>query len=337
MRIALNGFGRIGKNFLRVLFQDPGARENIRCVVLNVGPADPAELVYMLKYDTVMGTWDVPMSYADGVLTVDGVAITVIAQTDPEKLDWRSYDVDWVVDATGHFTRRESAQKHLDAGARNVLITAPSQGEDVAIVPGVNSEHYDPKKHHIVSLGSCTTNALMPMLKVLHDAFGIIDAAMVTVHAYTNTQALIDVNAVAKDPRRSRAAALNIVPSSTGAQEMVAKIIPELADKVRGYALRVPVATVSFLDLTCMLSRTVTRDELNAAFQEEADGAMKGVLSVSHEPLVSSDYQLCPYSVTIDAALTAVAHTEHITVCGWYDNEWGYSCRLKDFLMDSLG
>lgn len=334
MRIAINGFGRIGKTLVRSILNDARARKNLEIVVINVGPADADQIAYMFKYDTILGTFPGDVSYTNKKLLVDGLSIDIVAELDVEKFPWKKFEIDWVVDATGKFTEGNQARKHIDAGARNVLITAPADGEDVAIIPGVNDGMYDAQKHRTVSLGSCTTNALLPTLAVLHEAFGIERAIMTTVHAYTNTQALLDVNAVSSDPRRSRAAALNIVPSSTGATSMVAKIIPELGDRVSGSSLRVPVGIVSWLEVTAQIKKTVSAQELNALFKSAASGKLKNILAISDEPLVSSDYQQSPYSITIDARSTASVGTL-VKVCGWYDNEYGYSCRLKDFLDNS--
>jgi glyceraldehyde 3-phosphate dehydrogenase len=330
--IALNGFGRIGKSFLRAVLQDPKAKERLLIKVINVGKGDPQAAALAFKYDTLMGTFPGKVWYENGQLHIDNLAIPVISELEPEKAPWKSFGIDWVVEATGHFTKREGAEKHLRAGAQRVLISAPAHGEDVTIIPGVNSQAFDPARHKIVALGSCTTNAWFTMMKVLQDAFGIEQVFMTTVHAYTNTQALLDVDATMKDPRRGRAAALNIVPTTTGAMEVIGKIFPHLKDKAIGVSLRVPVPKVSLIDLTAILKRSVTVKEVNEAFENAAQGPLKGILAFTKEPLVSSDYNNDSHSVIIDGLMTEAQGT----LCkafGWYDNEWGYSVRLKDFLL----
>jgi glyceraldehyde 3-phosphate dehydrogenase len=332
MNIAINGFGRIGKSFFRALLQDKEARKYINVALINIGKGDPQASAFALKYDTLMGTYDGPVEYDDGYLHVDSYRVPIIAQLDPEKAPWKSYGIDWVVEASGHFTKREGAAKHLAAGAKAVLITAPAQGEDITIIPGVNLERFNPQVHKIVSLGSCTTNALATMLKVVEDSFGIEQACMTTVHAYTNTQALLDVDPTLKDLRRSRAAALNIVPTTTGAMEVIDRIIPTIKGKITGYSLRVPVAKVSLIDLTAWVTKPTSTENLNTIFKKVAQESMVGIVEFTLEPLVSSDYAGNNHSAVIDGLMTEV----HGTVCkvfGWYDNEWGYSVRLKDFLL----
>ncbi len=332
MRIALNGFGRIGKTFLRVILADQKARDILKVAVINVGKGDPEAAAFAFKYDTLMGTYHGSVRFEGGKLYIDELVIPVISELDPEKAPWKSHGIDWVVEATGHFTKRDGAIKHITAGAKGVLITAPAEGEDAAIIPGVNYESYGHGKHVIVSLGSCTTNAFFPMLKVLEDSFGIEKGFMTTVHAYTNTQALLDVDATMKDLRKGRAAALNIVPSTTGAMKMVGKVIPGLLGKLVGTSLRVPVGKVSLIDLTVRLKKEVTVESVNRAFEEAAKGKLNGFLDYTREPLVSSDYAGNNHSVIIDSLMTQ-AIGNHAQVFGWYDNEWGYSERLKDFLL----
>ena len=332
MRIAINGFGRIGKSFLRTLLVDKKALSKIQVAVINVGKGDPQAAALALKYDTLMGTYPGHVEYKDGKLFVDELAIPIISELQPEKAPWKSYKIDWVVEASGFFTKREGAEKHLAAGAQGVLITAPAHGEDVTIIPGVNSELYQAGKHRIVSLGSCTTNALFTMLKVVDDAFQIEQAMMTTVHAYTNTQALLDVDATVKDLRKGRAAALNIVPTTTGAMEVVARVMPHLTGKITGVSLRVPVAKVSLIDLTVLLKKSATAEEINEAYEKAANGPMKGFVQYTNEPLVSSDYSGNNNSSIVDGLMTQSQGTM-VKVFGWYDNEWGYSVRLKDFLM----
>jgi glyceraldehyde-3-phosphate dehydrogenase type I len=332
MNIALNGFGRIGKAFVRLLMHDQQALRKLKLAAINVGPADMQAIAYMFKYDSIMGTFAGDVIYKDGHLMINDYSIKIYAETDVHKLPWKALNIEWVVDATGHFTKRAAAQQHIQAGAKKVLITAPAHDEDVSIIPGVNDAHYDAQKHIFVSLGSCTTNALMPLLKVIHEQYGIEQALMTTTHAYTNTQALLDVNATVKDLRRSRSAPLNIVPSSTGASDMVGKIMPELQGKIEAVSIRVPVPVVSLIDLVCLVRQEVNTDQLNAAFAQAAQGPLKDIMAFSQEPLVSSDYQGSPYSVTVDGLLTQ-GNGKLCKVFGWYDNEWAYSCRLKDFLV----
>ncbi|MCL4229545.1 type I glyceraldehyde-3-phosphate dehydrogenase [Candidatus Dependentiae bacterium] len=331
LRIAINGFGRIGRNFLRVVLADAYAREKLDIVAINIGPSDPAMLAHLFKYDTLMGTFSGDVSYGQGTLIINGMHVAIVAERDPQRISWGQFSIDWVVDASGKFTYREGAQFHLNAGARYVLITAPAKDEDITIIPGVNAHEYNPNIHRIVSLGSCTTNAVVPMLKVLHEAFQIVTGFMTTVHAYTNDQVLLDV--AHKDPRRARAAALNIVPTTTGAMKVLDKVYPPLAGKIGGSALRVPVGKGSLVDITVMVTTPCSRDVINEAFLKAAQNKdLRSIVGVSSEPLVSSDYDGIEYSVVIDTLLTDVRGM-CIKVFGWYDNEWGYSVRLKDFLM----
>lgn len=284
----------------------------------------------MFKHDTLLGPFKGNVHIENDTFIVDDNRITIIAEKDPKAINWKKYDIDWVVDATGKFTDRAGAQLHLDAGAKKVLITAPAKNEDITIIPGVNSDAYDAKKHNIVSLGSCTTNAIVPMLKILHEAFVVQNGFMTTVHAYTNSQALIDVER--SDARRARAAALNIIPTTTGAMKVLDNVYPQLKGKIGGTALRVPVAKVSLIDLAFVAEKPISIESINSAFDRAASGNLKKIVGVSREPLVSSDYSGNSYSVTLDALLTDVRGNCG-KVFGWYDNEWGYSERLKDFLM----
>lgn len=331
LNIAVNGFGRIGRNFVRAVLEDANAKKKIAIKAINIGLANPEFIAHMFKYDTLMGPFPGSVSKQGDFLIVDGQRIAVIAELDAKKIDWRSHAIEWVVDATGHYTRAEKARDHISAGAKKVLITAPAHGEDVSIIPGVNLEKYDAKKHSIISLGSCTTNAFIPMLKVLDDSFGINQGFMTTTHAYTNSQVLLDVEA--RDLRISRAAALNIIPTSTGASEMLDKVMPALGKKVISASLRVPVGKVSLIDLVVVLKKSVDRDAINKAFNLAASQEpLKGIVVVTDQPLVSSDFSGSNASVTIDSLLTQAQGTL-AKVNGWYDNEWGYSERLKDFLM----
>lgn len=330
MKIAINGFGRIGRTFLRTVLLDAIAKKNIEVRTINVGPANPELVAHSFKYDTLMGQYPGIVLQENGNLNVDSQSIEIIAQKDPADIDWKKRGIDWVVDCSGRFTRREGAQLHLNAGAKAVLISAPAKGEDVAIIPGVNDQMFDPEKDKIVSLGSCTTNAFLTMLKVLHEAYTIKHGVMTTTHAYTNTQALLDTDGA--DPRRSRAAALNIVPTTTGAAKMIGKIMPELDGKITASALRVPVGLVSLIQLVFSAEKKLRQEQINMLFQEAAARHMKGILDISMEPLVSSDYIGNPYSVVIDGLSTQVVDGM-ATVLGWYDNEWAYSMRMKDFLL----
>jgi glyceraldehyde 3-phosphate dehydrogenase (phosphorylating) len=328
-RIAINGFGRIGRNFLRTVLEDPKANKVLEIVAINVGPSNVESLAHLFKYDTLLGTFPGTVSSDATNLYIDDLTIPFIAQA--QQLDWHRFQVDWVVESSGHFTTRESAQQHITAGAKRVLITAPAQNEDITIIPGVNDAEFNPLQHYIVSLGSCTTNALLPMLKVLHEAFSIVSGFMTTVHAYTNSQVLLDVER--PDPRRARAAALNIIPTTTGAMKVVDNVYPTLKGAIGGIALRVPVAKVSLIDLTIVVQKTISKEAINAAFNQ-ASSALRGIVAVSNEPLVSCDYNKNSYSVTLDALLTEVRGNLG-KVFGWYDNEWGYSERLKDFLISA--
>lgn len=330
MRIAINGFGRIGRNFLRTIMSDKEAQKKLDVVLINVGPADVAKVAHMFTYDTVMGRFKGDVSCDSNRLTIDDHSIELITITDPKKLNWKSYNIDWVVDASGRYATQELSKLHIDAGAGHVLITAPCKGVVATIVPGVNDDQYNPDRDRVVSLASCTTNAIMPTLKVLHDAFTIKQGFMTTVHAYTNSQVLIDVES--DDLRRSRAAALNIIPTSTGASRMIDQVMPALKGLILSTAIRVPVATVSLIDFVVHTQKELSVDILNHAFECASKADLKGILAISNEPLVSSDYIGSNYSVTIDAALTQ-ASGNMAKVFGWYDNEWGYSMRLKDFLL----
>ncbi len=328
--IAINGFGRIGRSFFRTIMQDPQAKKRIRIAVINIGSARSEAVAHMFKYDTLMGTYPGSVSMNENELIVDGEHIQLIAETDPRKINWDKLGVDWVVESSGRFTKRELASQHIESGAQYVLITAPAKGEDVSIIPGVNEHVFDKAKHKIVSLGSCTTNAFITMLKILHDAFTIKHGFMTTIHAYTNTQVLLDVED--SDLRRSRAAALNTIPTSTGAAKMLSKIIPELDGLVHAIALRVPVAIVSLIDFSFVAESLSTVETIHEAFIDASSNKMKGIVDLTMEPLVSSDFAGNNHSVIIDGQLTEV-NGNMGKVFGWYDNEWGYSMRLKDFLM----
>jgi len=330
MKIAINGFGRIGRNFLRALFADTQAKEIISVVAINVGSGAAETAAYLFKYDTLLGTYEGTVHVDHNCMIIDGHRIAIIAELDPAAISWNTYGVEWVVESSGHFTHKKDAYKHIIAGAQHVLITAPAEDEDVAIVPGVNEDVFDPIRHKIVSLGSCTTNALVPIVKILHDAFTLTSGMMTTVHAYTNTQVLLDVET--SDMRRSRAAALNIIPTSTGVSDVLTKILPELDGIIKSVALRVPVAKVSIIDFSFNAKKSFTLDAIHEAINQAGQGRMRGIVGITHEPLVSSDFNKTHYSVVIDGLLTDVNRSMG-KLFGWYDNEWGYSMRLKDFLV----
>jgi len=326
VKIGINGFGRIGRNFLRAA-KDKGA--DIAFVAVN-DITDARTLAHLLKYDSVFGRFGGEVSHDEEGLIVDGARIKVIAERDPANLPWKELGVEIVIESTGLFTDRENAQKHLEAGAQKVVISAPAKGEDITIVLGVNEKDYRPAEHHIISNASCTTNCVVPMAKVLGDAFGIDRGFMTTVHAYTNDQNLLDLPH--KDLRRARAAAINIVPASTGAAKASSLALPELKGKMDGLAMRVPIPDGSVTDLVCVLRKEVTAEEVNAAFKKAAEtGSLVGKLAYSEDPIVSSDIVGTPYSCTFDSPLT-MANGNLVKVVGWYDNEWGFSNRLVEMV-----
>jgi glyceraldehyde 3-phosphate dehydrogenase len=325
LKIGINGFGRIGRNFLRASLAS-GAKFEI--VGIN-DLTDNATLAHLLKYDSILGRLGKPVSFDESSITVDGKKILVSAERDPANIPWAKMGVDVVVESTGIFTKAADAQKHIDAGAKKVIISAPASDEDITIVLGVNHENYDPAKHHIISNASCTTNCLAPMAKVLNDEFGIVRGLMTTIHAYTNDQVILDFPH--KDLRRSRAAALSIIPTSTGAAKAISLVIPELKGKLDGFAMRVPVPTGSATDLTVELAKEATVDQINAAMKKASEGSLKGYLTYTSDPIVSADIVTDPASCIFDSGLTKVIGTQ-VTVVGWYDNDWGYSNRLVDLI-----
>lgn len=331
IKVAINGFGRIGRNFLRVVLSDEKAQDNIVVTAINIGPANPELIAYMFTYDTIMGTYKTHSRMEGNYLVVGKNRIRIFAEKDPLKLPWKELGINWVVEASGHFTSKEKALQHIQAGASHVLITAPAKNEDITIIPGVNGASFDANTHQIVSLGSCTTNALAPLLKLLDDAFTLQYGCMTTVHAYTNTQVLLDVEA--EGARRSRAAALNIIPTSTGAMNLIGKILPRLQGRIQAVALRVPVANVSLIDLSFTTEKVVSVEHIHKVFSNAAETSMKNILHITTEPLVSSDFIGDAHSVIVDSQLTSISGSHMGKVFGWYDNEWGYSTRLKDFLM----
>ncbi|NII50755.1 type I glyceraldehyde-3-phosphate dehydrogenase [Frigoribacterium endophyticum] len=323
VKIGINGFGRIGRNYFRAALAK-GA--DIEIVAVN-DLTDNAALAHLLKFDSITGRLDATVELDGDSIVVDGKPIKVLAERDPANLPWGELGVDIVIESTGFFTKAEDARKHITAGAKKVLISAPATGDDATIVLGVNEGIYDPASHHIISNASCTTNSLAPLMKVFLDAFGVERGLMTTVHAYTADQNLQD--GPHKDPRRARAAAVNIVPTSTGAAKAIGLVIPELAGKLDGYALRVPVPTGSITDVTLETSTPVTVEQINAAYKAAAEGELKGILAYSEDPLVSSDITTDPHSSIYDSGLTKVIGNM-VKITSWYDNEWGYSNRLVD-------
>jgi glyceraldehyde 3-phosphate dehydrogenase len=325
IRVGINGFGRIGRNFWRAVNAADGDR-GIEIVAAN-DLGDVATMAHLLKYDSVIGTLPYDVSVSGDTIQVGARSIKILAERDPAKLPWRDLGVDVVIESTGLFTTGPAARAHIEAGAKKVIISAPAKEEDITIVMGVNDEKYDSDAHTIISNASCTTNCVAPMAKVLLDNFGIVKGLMTTVHAYTQDQNLQD--GPHKDLRRARAAALNIVPTSTGAAKATSLVIPELKGKLDGYSLRVPVPDGSITDLVVELGRDVTKDEVNAAFKAAAEGSLKGILYYTEDPIVSSDIVGSPASCTFDASIT-MAYGNQVKVFGWYDNEWGYSNRIVD-------
>ena len=325
IKVGVNGFGRIGRNFLRAALES-GA--NFQIVGIN-DLTDNATLAHLLKYDSILGRLKVPVTFTDSTITVGGKTISVSAERDPANIPWGKLGVDVVVESTGIFTKATDAGKHIAAGAKKVIISAPATDEDITIVMGVNHEKYDSAKHNIISNASCTTNCLAPMAKVLNDEFGIVRGLMTTIHAYTNDQVILDFPH--KDLRRSRAAALSIIPTSTGAAKAISLVLPELKGKLDGYALRVPVPTGSATDLTVELSKETSVAEINAALKKASQGALKGYMTYTEDPIVSADIVTDPSSCIVDAGLTKVIGST-AKVVGWYDNEWGYSNRLVDLI-----
>ncbi len=325
VKVGINGFGRIGRNFYRAILAS-GA--DIEVVGLN-DLTDTKTLAHLLKYDSILGRLPVEVKAGDGEIIVDGRSLPVFAERDPAALPWAKVGADIVIESTGFFTDAASAGKHLAAGARKVIISAPAKGEDITIVMGVNDDTYDSAIHNIISNASCTTNCLAPMAKVIDDAFGIERGMMTTIHAYTNDQSILDFPH--SDLRRARAAAINMIPTTTGAAKAVSLVLPHLAGKLDGYAMRVPVPTGSATDLTVELKTAATKEQVNAAVKAAADGPLKGILVYTEDPIVSSDIVTDPASCIFDALLTNV-NGNMLKVVGWYDNEWGYSNRLVDLV-----
>lgn len=325
--IAINGFGRIGRTLLRVILEDP--LSNIKVSAINIGPAPINNTAHVFKYDTIMGTFNGQVSMENDNLVINKQSIKIISESDPKNINWKTHNVELVVDCTGLYTDANKAKVHIASGAKYVLISAPAKNEDITIIPGINSEQFDKNKHKIISLGSCTTNALVPLLKVIHDEFKITSALMTTTHAYTNNQALMDVQK--EDLRRSRAAAQNIIPTTTGADKLVGQIMPELKGIFSGGSIRVPVDIVSLIDLSFVTKKSISVELINNAFIRAKKTQLKNILDVTNQELVSSDFKGSNFSVTFDSTITQAAG-QMGKVFGWYDNEWGYSCRLKDFI-----
>ncbi len=328
-RVGINGFGRIGRQTLKAILE---RHPDIEIVAIN-DITDTHTNAHLLKYDSTYGRFPGEVSVDGNDLIVNGKRVQVVAQRDPAQIPWGDLGVSIVVESTGLFTDAEKASAHLRCGARKVIISAPAKNEDITLVLGVNEDKYDPSKHHVISNASCTTNCLAPVAKVLNDRFGIEKALMTTAHSYTNDQRILDQ--VHKDLRRARTAGTNIIPTTTGAAVAVALVIPELKGKFDGMSLRVPTVTVSIIDLVATLNKSASRDEINQAFKDAAKGALKGILDYTDEPLVSMDFRGDPHSAIVDGQTTMVLGGNFVKVAAWYDNEWGYSCRVSD-LVDFL-
>ena len=324
--VGINGFGRIGRNVLRAALGNP----DINIVAVN-DLTDAKTQAHLLKYDSVHGTFAAEVKEENGALVVNGKRIQVLAQTDPAKLPWKDLGVEVVVESTGRFTEGAKAKAHLDAGAKKVIISAPAKGEDITIVMGVNEDKYDPAQHNIISNASCTTNCLAPFTKVLLENFGIESGLMTTVHSYTNDQKILDLPH--KDLRRARAAAMSIIPTTTGAAKAVGLVLPEVKGKLNGFAMRVPTPNVSITDLTVNLKKETTAEEINNALKKAAEGSLKGIMGYTDEPLVSRDFNGNPLSSIIDGLSTMVVNGRMAKVVSWYDNEWGYSNRINDLIV----
>jgi glyceraldehyde 3-phosphate dehydrogenase len=325
VRVGINGFGRIGRNIMRAALGE----HDLDFVAVN-DITSASTLAHLLKYDSVLGNLEAKIEAREGAIIVDGDEFKVLSVKDPAQLPWKDLGVDIVFEATGLFTKRDDAMKHLAAGAKKVIVTAPAKGPDLTLVMGVNDDKYDPAKHHLISNASCTTNCLAPVAKVLHERFGITKGWMTTVHAYTNDQQLLDLPH--KDLRRARAAALSIIPTTTGAASALGEVLPDLKGRLDGIALRVPTPNVSLVDLVVLIRKKATTDEVNAAFREAANGPMQRILEFSEAPLVSIDFRRNPHSSIVDAPFTKVLDGDFTKVLAWYDNEWGYSCRCVDLV-----
>ncbi|MEM3699278.1 MAG: type I glyceraldehyde-3-phosphate dehydrogenase [Candidatus Bathyarchaeia archaeon] len=326
IRVAINGFGRIGRLLYRAAIE---RNANIDFVAIN-DVTDAKTLAHLLRYDSVHGRFNADVQVKDNSIIVNGKELKVLMQKDPAMLPWKDLDVYLAVESTGLFTKREDASKHLQAGAKKVLISAPAENPDITIVLGVNQDQYDHEKHNILSNASCTTNCVVPCVKVLHENFGVKAGLMTTAHAYTNDQRIQDL--VHRDLRRARAGAINIIPTTTGAARASALVFPELKGKIDGIALRVPVPNVSIVDLTAVLEKNVTKEEVNAAFKKAAEGPLKGIMEYTEEPIVSTDINHTSYSAVVDGLSTMVVAENLVKVLAWYDNEWGFSCRMVELI-----
>jgi len=325
IKVGINGFGRIGRNVVRAGLNNP----NVEFVAAN-DLTDTKTLAHLLKYDSILGPLGAEVkAEADGIL-LNGKKIKIFATKDPAELDWAGVGAEIVIESTGKFTNRDDAAKHLRGPVKKVIISAPAKNEDVTLVLGVNDGMYDPAKHHVISNASCTTNCLAPVVKVIHDAFGIEKGSMTTIHSYTNDQNVLDFPH--KDLRRARAAAINMIPTSTGAAKAIGLVVPELKGKLDGYAMRVPTPNVSVVDFVCILQKPATAEEVNAALKAAAEGPMKGILGYTEDPVVSTDMMHNSNSSIVDAQLTKVLGGNLLKVVSWYDNEWGYSCRIVDLI-----
>ena len=325
-KVGINGFGRIGRNFLRASYKDP----DIEILAVN-DITDSKTLAHLLKYDSVLGILEADIQAAEDAIIVDGKKIKVLSEKDPENLPWKDLGVSVVIESTGLFRKRQDTAKHIEqGGAEKVIISAPAIEPDATLVLGVNEDTYDHENHHIISNASCTTNCLAPVVKVLHDEFGIEKGFMTTIHAYTGDQKLLD--APHKDLRRARAAAISQIPTTTGAAKAVGLVIPELKGKIDGIAIRVPTANVSLVDLVALLKKNGSAEKANAAFKKAAEGNLKGILQFTEEPLVSVDFMANPHSAIVDGDYTRIIDDNMIKVLAWYDNEWGYSCRMIDLI-----
>ncbi len=325
IKIGINGFGRIGRNLFRTAYQDP----ELEFVAVN-DITDAKTLAHLLKYDSVLGRFSAEVSASADAIHVDGKEIKVFAEKDPGLIPWDKLGVNVVVEATGKFKKKEEALKHVRGDVKKVIFSAPASDPDATIVLGVNENIYDPEKHHILSNASCTTNCLAPVTKVIHENFGIEKAFMTTIHSYTNDQRILDLPH--KDLRRARAAAVSQIPTTTGAAKAVGLVLPELKGKIDGIAIRVPTPNVSVVDLVALLKKKVTETEVNEAFVKASQGELKGILTITFEPLVSVDFMGNPYSAIVDAEYTKIVDQNLVKVLAWYDNEWGYSCRLRDLI-----
>ncbi|TET19770.1 MAG: type I glyceraldehyde-3-phosphate dehydrogenase [Candidatus Aminicenantes bacterium] len=326
IKIGINGFGRIGRNVFRASYQDP----DIEIIAVN-DITDAKTLAHLLKYDSVLGILDADIKFSEDAIIVNNKTTKVLSEKDPSNLPWKDMGVTIVIESTGLFRKRQDALKHIEnGGAEKVIISAPATEPDITIVLGVNEEAYVPDNHHIISNASCTTNCLAPPVKILHQEFGIEKAFMTTIHAYTSDQRILDQPH--KDLRRARSAAVSQIPTTTGAAKAVGIVIPELKGKIDGIAIRIPTANVSLVDLVALLKKNVTTEEVNEAFKTAAEGKLKGILQYTEEPLVSVDFMANPHSSIVDSLFTRITDNNLVKVLAWYDNEWGYSCRLKDLI-----